>query len=138
MRRPYVWKTKGLGLVIVLGSVACGGGRELVGINVSPGSADAQNSGGQVQFTAMGTFSQSPKSEQLGSSDVGWCMGSNDGTCNGNISSGATVDSNGLAQCQPNFQGTATVLAGKAKSTQVNPDGPYPLRIFGMAQLTCP
>jgi hypothetical protein len=130
------WMGKVLSLLLMLSMVACGGGRELTAISVSPSSADAQ--GRQVQFVATGTFSQSPRTAQLTSADIGWCVGSSAGSCNGNIAGGAIVDSNGLAQCQLGFQGTVTLLAGKAKTAQVNPDQGYPLRIFGAAQLTCP
>jgi hypothetical protein len=137
MTKLVLWRSF-VGLVAILGTGACGGRRELTAVSVSPGSADAQNSGGQVQFVASGTFTQAPRTAQLTSADIGWCVGSADGTCPGNINSGAIVDSNGLARCQPGFQGTVTLLAGKAKTAQVNPDGPYSLRVFGAAQLVCP
>ena len=139
MSKLGFWVAGALVLLLVCGTADCGGGRDLLSISVSPSSADAQNyAGGQVQFVATGTFSQSPTTAPLTSADVGWCVGSAAGNCNGNISGGATVDSNGLAQCQLGFQGTVTLLAGKAETTQVNPDAPYPLKIFGAAQLTCP
>jgi len=139
MSKLGFWMGKVLGLFAICGSLGCGGGRELIGINITPSSADARDfTGAQVQFVATGTYSQSPQTAQLTSSDVGWCIGSSNGMCNGNIAGGAIVDSNGVAQCQLGFQGTVTLLAGKAKTTQVNPDAPYPLKIFGSAQLTCP
>jgi hypothetical protein len=131
-----IWTGRILCVLAALGMAACGGGRELIGVSVSPSSVDAR--GSQVQFVATGTFSQSPRTAQLTGSEIGWCVGSANGSCNGNIAGGASVDGNGLAQCQPGFQGTVTLLAGKAKQAQVNPDGPYPLAIFGSAQLTCP
>jgi len=60
------------------------------------------------------------------------------GVCNGNINGGATVDANGLAQCQSGFQGTVTLLAGKAPAAPGNPDAPFPLKTFAVAHLVCP
>ena len=118
---------------------ACGSGRHLQSVSLSPASADAQNfPNGQVQFTATGTFSQPPSPAQLTSKDVLWCAGSDNGICVGNANPGATVDQNGLAQCLPMFSGTATILAGKPSSMMGNPDSGPTLTIFGVAQLTCP
>jgi hypothetical protein len=105
----------------MLGTIACGGGRDLVGVSLNPSSADGQGfSGGQVRFTATGSFNRDPRTQQLTSSDIGWCIGTANGSCNGNIAAGATVDGNGVAQCSPGFQGTATVLSGKAKAARLN------------------
>jgi hypothetical protein len=37
----------------------------------------------------------------------------------------------------PNFSGTATIFAGKAKPG-INPDGESRMSVFGKARLTCP
>ncbi len=105
---------------------------------ISPATADAQNfPGGQVQFTATGTFSGSSKQIQL--KNTTWCVGSSSGMCNGNIASAATIDGNGLAQCTGGLVagGTVTILAGTGHSMG-NPDGGAQLDVFGTAQLTCP
>jgi len=110
---------------------------------LNPASADAQNfANGQVQFTATGTFSQPPSPVQLTSNDITWCMagiGDPSGQCVGNANPGGTVSQNGLAQCNPLFTGTATVLAGVAipVSHPVADSGPQ-LKVFGSARLTCP
>jgi len=67
-----------------------------------------------------------------------WCMGASDGTCVGNINPGATVDQTGMAQCNPGFVGSATILAGKPSSTMMMPDTGQQLKVFGSAKLTCP
>jgi hypothetical protein len=57
--------------------------------------------------------------------------------CAGNVNPGATVDQNGVAQCNLNFSGTVTILAGKAMPA-MNPDGGSQMTLFGSAQLMCP
>jgi hypothetical protein len=56
----------------------------------------------------------------------------------GNINPGASVDQNGLAQCNAGFVGTANILAGNVASMPMNPDGGAQLKTFGAAKLTCP
>jgi hypothetical protein len=125
-------------LGMLFAALGCGSGRQLQSVALTPTTADAQNfANGHVQFTATGTFSQKPSPVLLTSRDVGWCVGSDSGTCPGNIASGAIVDQNGLAQCAPNFTGTVTVLAGSGPAVTM-PDGPSQLKIFGKAKLTCP
>ena len=119
-------------------TLACGG-RQLQSVALSPTSAEAQNfPNGQVPFAAKGTFSSPPSPVTLTSKDVVWCVGDSTGACPGNINTGASVDLNGLAQCNSGFVGTATILAGKVASTLTNPDGGSQLKVFGSAQLTCP
>ena len=118
---------------------ACGNGRQLRSVALSPAAADAHSfPGGQVSFVATGTFSNSPSPVTLTSKDVSWCIGGSDGTCAGNINTGATVDQTGVAQCNAGFVGTAIVLAGKPSSMMVMPDTGSPLKVFGSAKLTCP
>jgi hypothetical protein len=128
--------------IVLLG---CGSSRQLQSVTISPATADAKNfPGGQVPFTATGTFNKPPSPTQLTSQDVVWCYaGQSDianptaGTCAGNIAQYASVDQNGVAQCVPQFQGTVIILAGTGGPSG-NPDGGTPLKIFGSAQLTCP
>jgi hypothetical protein len=116
----------------------CGSSRQLQSVSLSPATADAQNySHGQVPFTATGTFSKQPSPSPLTSKDELWCVGLSAGQCAGNVTPGATVDQNGVAQCGPAFLGTTHIVAGTA-GTAMNPDGGQPLKIFGTAQLTCP
>ena len=117
----------------------CGGSRQLQSVSLSPAVANAQSfPNGQVAFTATGTFSKPPSPATLTSKDVLWCVGSSDGICVGNANPGATLDRNGMAQCNAGFTGTVIVLAGKASSTMGIPDSGQKLDVFGSAQLTCP
>ncbi len=125
--------------LIAFGIMGCGSSRQSQSVALTPALADAKDfSNGQVSFTATGTFSKPPSPAQLSSKDVMWCAGSSDGVCVGNAIPGATVDQNGLAQCSPNFTGTATILAGTASSSMGNPDAGTQLKVFGSAQLRCP
>lgn len=127
--------------LLILGELAllgCGSSRQLQSITVSPATADAKNfPNGQVPFTATGMYSKPPSPSPLTSNDVQWCVGSSSGACAGNIIPGATVDSNGVAQCGSVFTGTAYVLAGTEGSV-MNPDSGQQFKIFGSAQITCP
>jgi hypothetical protein len=125
--------------LIILGIVGCGSSRQLQSVRLSPATADAQSfPNGQVQFTATGTYSSSPSPVQLTSQDVMWCVGSTSGLCVGNVSPGATVNQNGLAQCVPTFAGTVTILAGTGSSVMMIPDTGSQLAVFGAAQMSCP
>lgn len=116
----------------------CGSSRHLRSVTVSPVSADAQNfAGGKVQFTATGTFSKPPSPVPITQSAT-WCVGMNTGRCAGNINPGATVSPSGVAQCEPLFAGTVTILAGEGTPMMMNPDTGTQLQVFGSAQLTCP
>jgi hypothetical protein len=123
-------------LVLTLTALACGSSHTLKNIQLSPATADAKNYGGQVQFTATGSLNGMPR-QPLKSPQIFWCTGTTAGRCAGNIVQGASIDQNGLAQCNTNFSGTVTVLAGTA-TPPPNPDGGAQLKIFGSAQLTCP
>jgi hypothetical protein len=100
--------------------------------------ADAKNfTNGQVQFSAVGIFNNSPMPQPLNNNQITWCVGTRAGACAGNINLGATVTANGMAACVPGFSGTATILAGKAKAA-MNPDQGQQMIVFGAAQLSCP
>ncbi len=138
MARFSVWSANLL-LFVILMTAGCGGGRQLQTVALSPSTADAQNfSAGQVPFVATGTFSHPPSPVNLTPKEVTWCVGSSDGSCAGNIKVGAIVDQTGLAQCNPGFVGTATILAGTGTPMMGNPDSGSQLKIFGSAKLTCP
>src|ERR1700724_3402925 len=82
----------------------CGSSRQLQTVTLNPPTAAAHSfPGGQVPFAASGTFSQPPSPSKLSSKDVQWCIGTSTGACVGNINPGATVDPNGLAQCNAGF-----------------------------------
>jgi hypothetical protein len=123
--------------VLISGLAACGGNHQLRSVSISPATADAKNyPGSQVQFSATGSFGGEP-SQPLKSPQITWCTGSDNGMCAGNIIQGATVDQNGLAQCNPSFTGTANIMAG-TYTPATHPDAGPTLKIFGVAQLTCP
>jgi hypothetical protein len=123
--------------VLTVGALGCGSSRDLTAVSVSPSSADARDfADGVVQFTATGTFSVQPRTAQLGGDNVIWCIGTTQGICSESIF-GATIDDKGAAKCDPTFQGTVTVLAGKTKVSGPVP-GTIPLEVFGSAKLTCP
>ncbi len=105
-----------------------------------PATADAQSfPNGQVPFAATGVYSKPPSPQQLSGNTVTWCVGdsSGSGKCAGNIAIGVSIHQDGLAQCNPGFTGTETVLAG-TQPVSMNPDAGSQLKIFGSAQLTCP
>lgn len=125
-------------LLSLLITIGCGASGQLKSVTVSPSAADARNfPGGQVPFSAMGTFGNSSMPQPLNNKDITWCLGTSTGACAGNINSGATVSANGVAACVPSFTGTATILAGKA-TPPMNPDGGAQMSVFGAARLTCP
>jgi hypothetical protein len=126
-----------LSLLLISGLAGCGSKAQLRGVSISPATADAKNyPSGQVQFTATGSFDGQP-SQPLKSPQITWCTGTANGACAGNIVQGAAVDENGLAQCNPSFTGTANIMAGTYTPATM-PDGGAQLKIFGVAQLTCP
>jgi hypothetical protein len=125
-------------LLFLLIAIGCGSSAQLKSVTVSPSAADARNfPGGQVAFSATGTFGNSSMPQPLNNKDITWCVGTSTGACAGNINPGATVTANGVAACVPTFTGTATILAGKA-TPAMNPDQGAQMSVFGAAQLMCP
>jgi hypothetical protein len=124
-------------LSLVTFAAGCGNSHPLQNVILSPATADARNfPNGQVQFTATGSVNGMP-SQPLKSPQIFWCTGTSNGMCAGNIAQGASIDQNGLAQCNANFTGTVTVLAGTSVPS-MNPDIGPQLKVFGLARLTCP
>ena len=117
----------GVLLVVLTG---CGSDRSLQSVAVSPATASST-----AQFTATGTYNQTPMSADITASAT-WCVGSSNGHCAGNIAVGASVNA-GMAQCLAGFTGPVTILAGKA-GTSAGPDMGVQLKPFGVAQLNCP
>ena len=118
--------------IVILAAVeliasGCGGSpRQLQSVSVSPATADAQSfPGGQVQFTAVGTYSQPPSPSNL--AQAGWSLS------DGNI---ASISQNGLAQCTAGESGVVSVMAsvsGPCSGTNCTA-----VQIVGTAKLTCP
>jgi hypothetical protein len=118
-------------------SIACSSmnsmsNRVLRSMVISPAIADAQSSpSGQVQFSAMGTFSKAPSPAPVpfvAPYSGSWA------TSDLNI---ATIDQTGLAQCVPGAAGTLTITAiastNAGQGTQQTSTA-----VSGTAKLTCP
>ena len=125
-------------LILVFLSLSCGSSRELTSISVSPATADAQKfPKGQVQFTATGTFSMAPTT--VTPLSVTWCP---QATCGvgtpANV--GIIIDGNGLAQCEPSFTGTVTIVAEAPRNpgAMIMPMSGMNGMVSGTAQMTCP
>ncbi|MBZ5599574.1 MAG: hypothetical protein LAN83_14785 [Acidobacteriia bacterium] len=123
-----------------LGSLSCGSmnnnQRLLQSIMVTPAAADAQNfPNGQVPFTATGNYSAPPTPASVFVAT--WCVHDSNGCMGG--TPGATVDANGLAQCDSGFIGTVEIAAiasnGAGAPVRMGDTG---AAVAGTAQLTCP
>jgi hypothetical protein len=114
------------GIELVASGCANGGPRLLQSISVTPASADAHSfPNGQVQFTAMGTYSQPPSPSLITQS--GWSLSDS------NI---AAISQSGLAQCNPGASGVVTVKA--STSGPCSGTGCTAVLLSGTAQLSCP
>ena len=108
--------------------------RQMQTLTVTPTSADAQAfPGGQVQFTAMGTFNMAPMTVM--SPPVMWSIGSPFAP----MSTMASVSATGLAQCN-GFVGTVIIEA----TAPAEPEIPLlqmnstTMVVSGTAQMICP
>lgn len=100
--------------------------RLLQSVSVSPAVANAQTfSNGQVQFTAVGTYSQPPSPSPI--TQPGWSLS------DPNI---ATISQSGLAQCTAGASGVVTVKA--STPAPCSGTGCTAALLSGTAQLTCP
>ncbi len=121
-----------------LGALSCGSSnspRLLQSMTLAPAAADAQNfPNGQVQFTATGSFTAPPTPAQV--TVATWCVHDSNG-CTAGV--GASVDADGVAQCDAGFTGTVTIaaLASNGAGAPVVMGGTGAL-VTGTAQLTCP
>lgn len=104
-----------------------GGPRVLQSISVLPASADAQNfPNHQVQFTALGNYSQSPSPSEI--TPTGWSLSD---------PSVATIGMSGLAQCKSGALAVVTVRAF-ACCAPCSGTGCTAAQLLGTAQLSCP
>ena len=115
------------------GSMGSSSNRVLQSMTVSPAIADAQNfPQGQVQFSAMGTFSKAPSPALVPVPFVSPYTGSWL-SANSNV---ATISQNGVAQCVAGASGTVTIQAvvssNSAMGTQMSTG------VSASSQLTCP
>jgi hypothetical protein len=118
-------------LLVGIELVACGGTespRLLQSISVTPASADAYSfPNRQVQFTAMGAYSQPPSPSPIPITQSEWSL--SDPTM-------ATMSPSGLAQCNPGASGAVAVKASASGSCSGT--GCTTVLFSGTAQLSCP
>ena len=104
--------------------------RMLMSMTVAPAAANGMNFAmGQVQFTAMGTFSRPPSPAQvtfMAPFSGGWSVSDM------NI---ATINQNGMAQCM--HTGMVTVTA-QASTNSTSMPGAMSTAVSATATLTCP
>jgi hypothetical protein len=106
--------------------------RVLQSMVIRPANADAQTSpSGQVQFSAMGTFSKAPSP-----SPVPFVAPYSGGWATSDLSV-ATIDQTGLAQCVPGAAGTVTITAIASSNAGMGTQNTS-TAVSGTAKLTCP
>jgi hypothetical protein len=106
--------------------------RVLQSMVISPANADARTSPqGQVQFSAMGTFSEAPSPAPVpfvAPYSGSWA------TSDLNV---ASIDQTGLAQCVPGTVGTVTITAIASSNAGMGTQNTS-TAVSGTAKLTCP
>lgn len=127
-------------VLIAFALTSCGGNsnsaRMLLSVTVSPASVDAQQSaGGQVQFTATGTYNLPPTTVSP-LPNVVWTVNRPAFSGLATKTSDPMIDVNGMAQCSATSQGASTITATAAR----DPNQPVSLsnEVAGSAQLMCP
>jgi hypothetical protein len=139
MQRPEIPTTLAVCLLAAFAvtGIGCGSmnsmsNRVLQSMVVSPATADAQNSpSGQVQFSAMGTFSKAPSPAPVpfvAPYSGSWA------TSDLNV---ATIDQHGLAMCLGGASGTVTITAIASSNAGVGTQNTS-TAVSGTAKLTCP
>jgi len=104
--------------------------RMLMSMTVAPAAANGMNFAmGQVQFTAMGTFSRPPSPAQV------TFMAPFSGSWQVSDMNIATINQNGMAQCM--HTGTVTVTA-MASTNSTSMPGAMSMMVSATATLTCP
>jgi len=115
------------GIELVANGCGHGSPRSLQSISVTPASANAQSfPNGQVQFTAVGTYSQPPSPAPI--TQLGWWLSDL------HI---ATISQSGLAQCKPGALGVVTVNALKCCAPCIGTECTA-AQLVGSAKLSCP
>jgi hypothetical protein len=106
--------------------------RVLQSMVITPGTADAQTSpSGQVQFSAMGTFSKAPSPAPVP------FVAPYSGSWATSDLSVATIDQTGLAQCIAGAAGTVTITAMASSNAGMGTQNTS-TAVSGTAKLTCP
>jgi hypothetical protein len=99
---------------------------------ITPGTADAQTSpSGQVQFSAMGTFSKAPSPAPVP------FVAPYSGSWATSDLSVATIDQTGLAQCIAGAAGTVMITAMASSNAGMGTQNTS-TAVSGTAKLTCP
>jgi len=117
------------------GFLVISNGRLLLSVTVSPSFADPIHfAGGQVQFTAAGSFNMAPMAENP-MANVIWTV-DRPAFSTAPDSGHATISPNGLAQCAVGFIGTVQVIATAA----ANPNQAFSQsnQVVGTARMNCP
>jgi len=106
--------------------------RVLQSMVITPATADAQSSpSGQVQFSAMGTFSKAPSPAPVpfvAPYSGSWA------TSDLNV---ATIDQTGVAMCAAGANGTVTITATASSNSGMGTQN-MSIAVSGTAKLTCP
>ena len=127
----------GLLAVFAVMSIGCSSmnsmsNRVLQSMVISPATADAQSSpSGQVQFSAMGTFSMAPSPAPVP------FVAPYSGSWATSDLSVATIDQHGLAMCVAGASGTVTVSATASSNAGMGTQN-MSTAVSGTAKLTCP
>ena len=121
--------------VLLVATIGCGSmnstsNRVLQSMTLTPANADAQTTQGQVQFTAMGTFSMAPSPAPVP------FVSPYTGTWSTSDMNIATITQAGLARCVSGATGTVTINAiassNSGRGTQMS------TAVSSSAKLTCP
>jgi hypothetical protein len=121
--------------VIATATVGCSSmnstsNRVLQSMILSPATADAQTTQGQVQFTAMGTFSKAPSPAPVP------FVVPYTGTWASSNASIATITQAGLASCVSGAAGTVTITAIASTNSATGPQ--MSTAVHSSAKLSCP
>jgi hypothetical protein len=124
--------------ILIFQTLGCGtsgsSNRVLQSIAVTPATADAKNSNGQVQFTATGAFSKSPSPAPVTFAapySGSWSADPTIATLVGTGTGTATF------QCVAGASGAATITA-TASTNAATGTGATSTAVSGTASLTCP
>lgn len=138
-RSAFVLSAGMLALITVIAAQTLGCGsmysspnRVLQSVMITPANADAQNfTMGQVQFTAMGTFSKPPSPATIPFQPP------YTGTWSSSNLNIATISQSGVAQCMAGGAGQVTISA-IVSSNSATAGGQMSTAVTGKATLTCP
>ncbi len=137
MQHSKILTTLSVCLLAAITTIGCSSmnsmpNRVLQSMVIAPATADAQASpSGQVQFNAMGTFSQAPSPAPVpfvAPYSGSWA------TADLKV---ATIDQHGLATCVAGASGTVTITAIASSNAGMGTQNTS-IAVSGTAKLTCP